>query len=170
MPPEASCCSDRRQLGHEAAPSDAAHRLRARDLCRPEQKESFSEHFSFIGKKKKKKHWLIFYIKEFHLKNIITINPLKHLKKAQGFIVFQQISSLLWFVYCMLCLQQLKSAQAQFIFVSLNAAKKKCRSQLLCREIIKARFNNSVFLETVHECNIMSLTNAVLTGRFWLRH
>lgn len=71
----------------------------------------------------------------------------------------------------MLCLQQLNSAQAQFIFVSLNAEKaKKRRPQLLRRENIKARFNNSVFLEMVHECNIMSLTNAVLTGSFWLRH
>lgn len=71
----------------------------------------------------------------------------------------------------MLCLQQLKSAQAQLIFVRLNAEKAENRSpQLLRRENIKARFNNSVFLETAHECNIMSLTNAVLTGSFWLRH
>lgn len=80
------------------------------------------------------------------------------------------MSSVVWFV-CPLCLQQLKSAQAQFIFVSFNAEKaENRRPQLMRGENIKARFNNGVFLETVHECNIMSPTNAVLTGRIWLRH
>lgn len=71
----------------------------------------------------------------------------------------------------MICLQQLKSARAQFIVVSFNTEKaEKRRPQLLCGENIKARFNNGVLLETVHECNIMSATDAVLTGRIWLRH
>lgn len=45
MPPEGSCWSDRRQLGHKAAPSDAAHRLTARHLWRPGWKKRILQRF-----------------------------------------------------------------------------------------------------------------------------